>query len=218
MKAPGTLMTSSFQSFIQTNVFRWLSYLLAALVGVLAYQFKPWVSYAWLPEPMTVSQVQQAQSFAEKYPNAVVVMDAFLNLRSLVQQEKQTKLQYAAWDDQQRDEGWAEATEYLLARLAVTSTQNQLRIVQSECRNTLCQVRLLAPVPLNSEFTARILDYAKVLKAADLEYLEMQTEGGVVLLMFKANKDYKFSGALADKFNPAIRQQWEQEVLAWYKK
>ncbi|WP_337840449.1 hypothetical protein [Rheinheimera sp.] len=211
-------MNPQLQMLLQSQAARWLSYAFAVLLGVVLYQAKPWLSYWLLPEPMTSSQLRQVQGFEQANPEAAVVLDAFLNLRTLVREEKALRERFAPWERQERDEGWAEATEYLLAHLAVSTSNNELRILDSECRNTLCQVRLMAPVPMGNDFTARILQFAKVLKAAELEYQDMETEPGAVLLYLKANKDYKFSGAIAAKLQPDERAVWEQEVLAWYKK
>ena len=210
-------MKAQLHLLLQSAAVRWLSYGAAVVLGVMLYQAKPWLSFWLLPEPMTSSQLSQAQRFQKANPQAAVVLDAFINLRALVRQEKELRERFAPWERQERDEGWAEATEYLLAHLAVSTSNNELRILASECRNTLCQVRLMAPVPMGNEFTAKILQFAKVLKAAELEYQDMETEPGAVLLHLKANKDYKFAGAVAASLQPAERAVWEQEVLQWYK-
>ncbi|MFC4654694.1 MULTISPECIES: hypothetical protein [Rheinheimera] len=210
-------MKAQLHLLLQSAAVRWLSYGAAVVLGVMLYQAKPWLSFWLLPEPMTSSQLSQAQRFEKANPQAAVVLDAFINLRALVRQEKELRERFAPWERQERDEGWAEATEYLLAHLAVSTSNNELRILASECRNTLCQVRLMAPVPMGNEFTAKILQFAKVLKAAELEYQDMETEPGAVLLHLKANKDYKFAGAVAASLQPAERAVWEQEVLQWYK-
>jgi hypothetical protein len=211
-------MALKFQLNLQSVAAQWIICLLLAVAAVLAYQMKPWLAFALLPEPMTQSQLKQANDFEAKNPEAAQVIHAYLGIRALMAEEKALLEQYSEWDDQERDEGWAEATEYLLAHLAVTTTNNELRILDSECRNTLCQVKLMAPTPLTKEFTAKILNYAKVLKAGELEYADLETLPGAVLLKLKANKSYKFDEATTADLWPEERMQWEQELKTWYTK
>lgn len=211
-------MALKFQLNLQSVTAQWLCCLLLAFAAIVAYQLKPWLAFVLLPEPMTQSQLKQANDFEAKNPEAAVVIHAYLGIRALMAEEKLLLEQHAAWDDQDRDKGWAEATEYLLAHLAVTTTNNELRILDSECRNTLCQVKLMAPTPLTKEFTAKILDYAKVLKAGELEYEDLETLPGAVLLKLKANKRYKFDDATTADLWPEERIQWEQELKTWYTK
>lgn len=211
-------MALKFQLNLQSVAAQWLICLLVSATAIFAYQAKPWLAFMLLPEPMTQSQLKQANDFEKKYPKAVTVIHAYLGIRALMAEEKVLLEQHAEWDSQDRDDGWAEATEYLLAHLAVTTTNNELRILASECRNTLCQVKLMAPTPLTKEFTAKILDYAKVLKAGELEYAELETLPGAVLLKLKANKKYKFDDATNADLWPDERKQWEQELKTWYTK
>jgi len=211
-------MALKFQLNLQSVAAQCILCLLLSLAAIFAYQAKPWLAFALLPEPMTQSQIKQANDFEAKNPESAVVLHAYLGIRALIAEENVLLEQHAAWDDQERDEGWAEATEYLLAHLAVTTTNNELRILDSECRNTLCQVKLMAPTPLTKEFTAKILDYAKVLKAGELEYDDLESLPGAVLLKLKANKRYKFDKATTADLWPQERKQWEQELKAWYTK
>lgn len=211
-------MALKFSLNLQSVAAQWTLCLLLAVAAVLAYQAKPWLAFALLPEPITQSQLKQVNDFETKHPEAAQILHAYLGIRALMAEEQKLLAQHAAWDDQDRDEGWAEATEYLLAHLAVTTTNNELRILDSECRNTLCRVKLMAPTPLTKEFTARILDYAKVLKAGELEYDDLETLPGAVLLKLKANKRYKFDEATTADLWPEERQQWEQELKTWYTK
>ena len=211
-------MALKFQLNLQSVAAHWIICLLLAVAAIFAYQMKPWLAFALLPEPMTQSQLKQANDFEAKNPEAAQVIHAYLGIRALMAEEKALLEQYSEWDDQERDEGWAEATEYLLAHLAVTTTNNELRILDSECRNTLCQVKLMAPMPLTKEFTAKILNYAKVLKAGELEYADLETLPGAVLLKLKANKSYKFDEATTADLWPEERKQWEQELKTWYTK
>ncbi len=211
-------MALKFQLNLQSAAAQWTLCLLLGAAAIFAYQAKPWLAFALLPEPMTQSQLKQANDFESKNPEAAQILNAYLGIRALMAKEKILVEQHAAWDDQDRDEGWAEATEYLLAHLAVTTTNNELRILDSECRNTLCQVKLMAPTPLTKEFTAKILDYAKVLKAGELEYEHLETLPGAVLLKLKANKRYKFDEATTADLWPEQRKVWEQELKTWYTK
>ncbi|KOO59060.1 hypothetical protein WH43_05590 [Rheinheimera sp. KL1] len=211
-------MASKFSLNLQSVAAQWMLCLLLALAAVFAYQAKPWLAFMLLPEPMTQSQLKQVNDFESENPEATQVLHAYLGIRALMAEEKLLLEQHAAWDDQDRDEGWAEATEYLLAHLAVTTTNNELRILDSECRNTLCQVKLMAPTPLTKEFTVKILDYAKVLKAGELEYDDLESLPGAVLLKLKANKRYKFDEATSAQLWPQERKQWEQELKTWYTK
>jgi hypothetical protein len=211
-------MALKFQLNLQSVAVQWLICLLCAGAAIFCYQLKPWLAFTLLPEPMTQSQLKQANDFEAKNPEAAQVLNAYLGIRKLMAEEKLLLQQHAAWEDQDRDEGWAEATEYLLAHLAVTTTKNELRILDSECRNTLCQVKLMAPTPLTKEFTAKILDYAKVLKAGELEYADLETLSGAVILKLKANKRYKFDQSTTASLWPEERKQWEQELKAWYTK
>jgi hypothetical protein len=211
-------MALKFSLNLQSVAAQWMLCLLLAIAAVFAYQAKPWLAFMLLPEPMTQSQLKQVNDFESENPEATQVLHAYLGIRALMAEEKLLLEQHAAWDDQDRDEGWAEATEYLLAHLAVTTTNNELRILDSECRNTLCQVKLMAPTPLTKEFTVKILDYAKVLKAGELEYEDLESLPGAVLLKLKANKRYKFDEATSAQLWPQERKQWEQELKTWYTK
>lgn len=211
-------MALKFQLNLQSVAAQWLFCLLLSVAAIYAYQAKPWLAFMLLPEPMTQSQLNQANDFEQKSPEAAQVLHAYLGIRALIAEEKVLLEHHASWDSQDRDDGWAEATEYLLAHLAVTTTNNELRILASECRNTLCQVKLMAPTPLTKEFTAKILDYAKVLKAGELEYADLETLPGAVLLKLKANKRYKFDEATTKDLWPEERTQWEQELKTWYTK
>ena len=211
-------MALKFSLNLQSVAAQWILCSLLALAAVFAYQAKPWLAFMLLPEPMTQSQLKQVNDFESENPEATQVLHAYLGIRALMAEEKLLLEQHAAWDDQDRDEGWAEATEYLLAHLAVTTTNNELRILDSECRNTLCQVKLMAPTPLTKEFTVKILDYAKVLKAGELEYEDLESLPGAVLLKLKANKRYKFDEATSAQLWPQERKQWEQELKTWYTK
>ena len=211
-------MALKFKFNLQSVAAQWFICLVVAALAIVAYQAKPWLAFTFLPEPMTQSQLKQAKDFEEKNPEAAVVIHAYLGIRALMAKEQSLTERYALWDDQQRDDGWADATEYLLAHLAVTTTNNELRILDSECRNTLCQVKLMAPTPLTKDFTAKILDYAKVLKAGELEYADLETLPGAVLLKLKANKKYKFDDSTSADLWPEERKQWEQELKTWYTK
>ncbi|GAA0666555.1 hypothetical protein [Rheinheimera tangshanensis] len=211
-------MALKFSLNLQSVAAQWMLCLLLAIAAVFAYQAKPWLAFMLLPEPMTQSQLKQVNDFESENPEATQVLHAYLGIRALMAEETLLLEQHAAWDDQDRDEGWAEATEYLLAHLAVTTTNNELRILDSECRNTLCQVKLMAPTPLTKEFTVKILDYAKVLKAGELEYEDLESLPGAVLLKLKANKRYKFDEATSAQLWPQERKQWEQELKTWYTK
>ncbi|MCA1928569.1 hypothetical protein [Rheinheimera sp.] len=211
-------MALKFSINLQSVTAQWIICLSLAVLAIVAYQIKPWLAFALLPEPITQSQLKQANDFEAKNPEAAKVLDAYLGIRALMAKEQSLVEQYSLWDDQERDEGWAEATEYLLAHLAVTTTNNELRILDSECRNTLCQVKLMAPTPLTKDFTAKILDYAKVLKAGELEYADLETLPGAVLLKLKANKKYKFDDTTNAELWPEQRKQWEQELKTWYTK
>lgn len=211
-------MALKFSFNLQSVTAQWIICLSLAASAIVAYQIKPWLAFALLPEPITQSQLKQATDFEAKNPEATKVLNAYLGIRALMAKEQSLVEQYSLWDDQERDEGWAEATEYLLAHLAVTTTNNELRILDSECRNTLCQVKLMAPTPLTKDFTAKILDYAKVLKAGELEYADLETLPGAVLLKLKANKKYKFDDTTNAELWPEQRKQWEQELKTWYTK
>lgn len=211
-------MALKFRLNLQSVAAKWLIYLLLTGAAIFSYQAKPWLAFLLLPEPITQSQLKQAHDFETKNPEAAQVLHAYLGIRALMAEERLLLERYAQWDDQERDEGWADATEYLLAHLAVTTTENELRILDSECRNTLCQVKLMAPTPLTKEFTAKILDYAKVLKAGELEYADLETLPGAVLLKLKANKKYKFDESTQADLWPDERKEWEQELKTWYTK
>jgi hypothetical protein len=211
-------MALKYQLNLQSVTAQWLICSLLAVTAIFAYQAKPWLAFALLPEPMTQSQLKQANDFEAKNPEAAQLIHAYLGIRALMSEENTLLEQHAQWNAQDRDEGWADATEYLLAHLAVTTTNNELRILDSECRNTLCQVKLMAPTPLTKEFTAKILDYAKVLKAGELEYDDLVSLPGAVLLKLKANKRYKFDDATTKDLWPEERKQWEQELKTWYTK
>jgi hypothetical protein len=211
-------MALKFQLNLQSVAAQWLICLLVVVAAICAYQVKPWLAFVLLPEPMTQSQLKQANDFEAKDPEAAQLIHAYLGIRALMAKEKALLEQHEAWENQDRDDGWADATEYLLAHLAVTTTNNELRILDSECRNTLCQVKLMAPTPLTKEFTAKILDYAKVLKAGELEYADLESLPGAVLLKLKANKRYKFDDATIRDLWPDERKQWEQELKTWYTK
>lgn len=194
-----------------------LGYLVAALCGVLLYQAKPWLSFYALPEPMTLSQLREAERFSKENSQASAILHAAIELKAIKKEELALQEQYAPWEMQQRDSQWAEATEFMLEYIAKSHSDTALQPLKRECRNTLCRVTFRAPEPLDEAYTAKVLKFASILKTAQLEYEHFEVRKGELLLTLKSSKPYTLSAWDQRRLNPAKRVEWEREIMTWYK-
>ena len=121
----------------------------------------------------------------------------------------------ATFSSQARDDKWAEATEFMIAHLAQSVTDNQLRILDSECRNNLCRIELYAPKGLTPEFQALVLKYASTLKRGDLEFQDLVPGKDRIMLELKSDKKLKYGYWASRRLEPAEKAQWQQDVRAW---
>ena len=76
-------MALKFQLNLQSVAAQWLICLLVALAAIFAYQAKPWLAFALLPEPMTQSQLKQANDFEAKNPEAAQLIHASVSYTHL---------------------------------------------------------------------------------------------------------------------------------------
>ena len=129
--------------------------------------------------------------------------------------EQQLIADNSTFSAQSRDDKWAEATEFMIAHLAQSVTDNQLRILDSECRNNLCRIELAAPKGLNPEFRALVLKYAATLKAGDLEFHDLKESKDRIMLELKSDKRLQYGFFAERALKPAEREQWLAEVKAW---
>ncbi len=208
---------------------QWLRYVqqlprwrLAAL-GAASYLLLPlWVTPIWQLELLTASPaatqppLQSLLAFYQQHGNAVLpALQAQLELDKLSRLEQQLLLENATFSAQTRDEKWAEATEFMIAYLAQNVTENQLRILDAECRNNLCQIELYAPKGLTPEFQALVLKYASTLKRGDLEFHNLVPGNNRIMLELKSDKKLKFGFWITRQLEPAAKSIWQQQIKSW---
>lgn len=155
-------------------------------------------------------------AFYQKHGEAVLpALQAQLELDKLRRLEQQLIADNATFSSQARDEKWAEATEFMIAHLAQNVTDNQLRILDSECRNNLCRIELYAPKGLTPQFQAMVLKYASTLKRGDLEFHDLVPGKDRIMLELKSDKKLKYGFWASRQLAPAEKEQWQQDVRAW---
>ena len=113
-------------------------YLLLPLSVTPYWQLQLLTSQAAETEPPLKSLLEFYQQHGAEVLPAI---QAQLELDKLRRLEQQLIADNATFSSQARDDKWAEATEFMIAHLAQNVTDNQLRILDSECRNNLCRRR-----------------------------------------------------------------------------
>lgn len=146
---------------------------------------------------------------------ALPALQAQLQLDQLRHYEQKLIADNQTFSAQSRDDKWAEATEFMIAHLAQSVTENQLRILDSECRNNLCRIEIYAPKGLTPEFQALVLKYASTLKRGDLEFQDLVPGKDRILLELKSDKKLKYGYWATRTLEPAAKVQWQQDVKAW---
>jgi hypothetical protein len=198
---------------------RWrLAALGAALYLLLPLSVTPyWQLQLLTAQPGETEQpLKSVLAFYQKHGDAVLpVLDAQLELDKLSRFEQQLIAANSTFSSQARDDKWAEATEFMIAHLAQSVTDNQLRILDSECRNNLCRIELYAPKGLTPEFQALVLKYASTLKRGDLEFQDLVPGKDRILLELKSDKKLKYGYWASRKLEPAAKAQWQQQVRTW---
>ena len=187
-------------------------YLLFPLLHTPIWQLQLLMNPAVETEP----KLKLLEAFYQKHGDAVLpVLQAQLQLQQLHQYEQQLIANNQSFSAQSRDDQWAEATEFMIAHLAQSVTENQLRILDSECRNNLCRIEIYAPKGLTPEFQALVLKYASTLKRGDLEFQDLVPGTDRILLELKSDKKLKYGYWATRTLEPAAKVQWQQTVRAW---
>lgn len=194
-----------------------------ALLGAAIYLLLPLsVTPIWQLQLLTAKDAETEAplksllKFYQKHGEAVLpALQAQLELDKLRRLEQQLIAENATFSSQSRDEKWAEATEFMIAHLAQSVTDNQLRILDSECRNNLCRIELYAPKGLTPDFQALVLKYASTLKRGDLEFQDLVPGKDRILLELKSDKKLKYGFWASRRLEPAEKAQWQQDVRAW---
>lgn len=164
----------------------------------------------------TEAPLKPLLAFYQKHGEAVLpALQAQLELDKLRRLEQQLIADNATFSSQARDDKWAEATEFMIAHLAQNVTDNQLRILDSECRNNLCRIELYAPKGLTSQFQAMVLKYAATLKRGDLEFHDLVPGKDRIMLELKSDKKLKYGFWASRQLEPAEKVQWREDVRAW---
>ncbi len=195
----------------------------AILVGVLLYLWLPLFSAPdWLVQLNGLSSEAQQQElktlnrFYKKYGEAALpALNAQLELDKLRRLEQKLIDDNKNFDDQDRDELWAEATEFMIAHLTQNVANNQLRLLDSECRNNLCRMVLEAPKGLTPEYRAVVLKLAGSLKTGDLEFQQLTEGNKRITLELKSDKRLKYGYFAQKKLNPPQKAQWQAEIKTW---
>lgn len=196
---------------------------LATLCGVLLYLWLPlFKAPDWLVQLNSLSpEAQQQQlkalnNFYKKYgDSAFPALHAQLELDKLRRYEQQLIDDNKNFDDQDRDELWAEATEFMIAHLTQNVANNQLRLLDSECRNNLCRMLLEAPKGLTPEYRALVLKLAGSLKTGDLEFAQLTEGNKRIMLELKSDKRLKYGYFATRKLNPPEKAQWQAQIKTW---
>ncbi len=197
--------------------------LLALSAGVLLYLWLPLYSAPdWLQQLDALSKEQQQQQlkavlgFYQKYGDAALpALNAQLELDKLRRYELELIEENKDFSDQDRDELWAEATEFMIAHLTQNVVNNQLRLLDTECRNNLCRMVLEAPKGLTKEYQALVLKLAASLKTGDLEFAQLIEGHKRITLELKSDKRLKYGYFAQKKLNPAEKAQWQAEIKTW---
>lgn len=193
------------------------------LLGAACYLLNPlWQTPYWQLQLLSKSpaetslELTSVLDFYQQHGDAALpALQAQLQLDKLRQQELQLMAENATFSSQSRDEKWAEATEFMIAHLAQSVTGNELRILDSECRNNLCQIELHAPKGLTPEFQAMVLKYASTLKAGDLEFQNLVPGQDRILLELKSDKKLKHGFWTTRRLEPVEKALWQQQVRTW---
>lgn len=194
-----------------------------ALLGAAIYLLLPLsVTPIWQLQLVTAKDAATEASlkpllkFYQQHGEAVLpALQAQLELDKLRRLEQQLIAENATFSSQSRDEKWAEATEFMIAHLAQNVTDNQLRILDSECRNNLCRIEIYAPKGLTPQFQALVLKYASTLKRGDLEFHDLVSGKDRILLELKSDKKLKYGFWASRQLAPPEKAQWQQDVRAW---
>jgi hypothetical protein len=198
---------------------RWrLAALGAALYLLLPLSVTPYWQLQLLTNQPTDTEapLQSVLAFYQKHGEAVLpALQAQLELDKLRRMEQQLIADNTTFSSQARDDQWAEATEFMIAHLAQSVTDNQLRILDSECRNNLCRIELYAPKGLTPQFQAQVLKYASTLKRGDLEFQDLVPGKDRIMLELKSDKKLKYGFWTTRQLEPAAKAQWQQDVRAW---
>lgn len=193
------------------------------LLGAALYLLSPFLQTPyWQLQLFTQSsaetslEVKKIVNFYQQYGDAALpALQAQLQLEKLRQLELQLIADQSDFASQSRDDKWAEATEFMIAHLAQSVTENQLRILDSECRNNLCRIEIHAPKGLTPDFQALVLKYASTLKRGDLEFQDLVPGKDRILLELKSDKKLKYGYWASRRLEPAAKAQWQQQVKAW---
>lgn len=196
------------------------------VLGSACYLVIPWakapewqITALWQSEQQTNDAFKPLLKFYSTYgDSAFAALQAQLELNKLRDYEHELIRQNKEFADQERDDKWATASEFVIAHVATSVSQNKLRIYDAECRNNLCQIEIAAPNGLDKQLSQLILQFASTLKAGDLEFNQLIEENDRILLEVKSGKRLKYGYFDELRLAPAAREQWLAEVGAWLKK
>lgn len=195
----------------------------AFLAGACVYLLYPFAhAPAWLWQSLGQTEAESAAalapvlSFHSKYgDSALPALNAQLELNKLRDYEQRLIAENADFADQDRDENWAEATEFMIAHVTQNVSANTLRIYHSECRNNLCRIEIAAPDGLTAEFRAQVLKLAATLKTGDLEFHDLKEGNDRLMLELKSDKRLKYGYFAERKLQPAELEIWREQVKTW---
>lgn len=195
----------------------------AAVAGALAYLLWPWANpplwqyqQLWQDHAASAPAVNTLASFYKKYGDeAMPVLNAQLLLNQSRATEDRLTAKYAQFSDQSRDDGWAEATEFVINYVVENTLKNKITLLDSECRNTMCRIEVATPEGLNKALNKHIAVLAGTLKANELEFHNLVERKSSVVIEFKSDKRMKF-GFIEERIaRPAERKEWTETVNTW---
>lgn len=195
----------------------------AAVAGALAYLLWPWANPAswqyqqlWLDETQTAPAVKALTRYYQKFGDeALPVLNAQLELNRSRAIEDRLSAKYVQFSDQSRDDGWAEATEFVIKYVVENTLKNKITLLDSECRNTKCRIEVATPEGLTKALNRQITLLAGTLKANELEFSNLIERKGSVIIEFKSDKRMKFGFFEERQARPAARKEWTETVNTW---
>lgn len=209
----------------------------AALYCLIPVLQMPWWQFQLLKLPATeVAQRTEAwQQFYQLHGDAMLpALTAQIQLNRLLQLQQQYEQAQQSFQSQRRDDAWAEATEFLISHVlsnqinnnqinsnqvkgnSINSGATQSLVMNDvDCRNTLCRVELQTAQGLTPSMQQQILQFAAILKTADLEFKDLSTKTSVVTLEFESSKALQLGFFAHRRVYPAERDVWETTLRQW---
>lgn len=194
----------------------------ACLAGALCYLLLPlapvptWQYQLWFADPAeTTAFVDAVQGFVTRHgEQSLPILAAQRQLDAHSQLQAEFESQYQSFATQRRDEGWAEATEFVVKYVAERQPSG-LSLSKVECRNTLCRLQIAAPDGLTSALSAAITQLVAVLKANSLEFADLKVSQQQVMIELRSDKRMQLSFFEEWRARPAERSDWINTVNTW---